>query len=114
MKARVVSEMFSKKNDDGALCQDFVGNPNLDVVESQLACLNQIYEGINSLKTLLSMPIKAPNLVIDCPVEAEFSSLGGFQIEGLSPNKIARVHVVLSSLDLKVYSRRKNRFSTGI
>ena len=114
MKARVVSEMFSKKNDDGALCQDFVGNPNLDVVESQLACLNQIYEGINSLKTLLSMPIKAPNLVIDYPVEAEFSSLGGFQIEGLSPNKIARVHVVLSSLDLKVYSRRKNRFSTGI
>ncbi|RVW76853.1 hypothetical protein CK203_043082 [Vitis vinifera] len=91
-----------------------MGTCGLMVVENnELACLNQIYEGINSLKTLLSMPIKAPNLVIDYPVEAEFSSLGGFQIEGLSPNKIARVHVVLSSLDLKVYSRRKNRFSTA-
>ncbi|RVW76330.1 hypothetical protein CK203_049886 [Vitis vinifera] len=33
-------------------------------------------EGINSLKTLPSIPIEAPNLVADWPVEAEFSSLG--------------------------------------
>ena len=106
--------MFSKKNDNGALCKDFVGNPNLDVVEYQLACLNQMSEGINSIKTLPSLPIKAPNLVTDCPVEAEFSSLGGFQIKGLSPSKMARVRVVLSSLDIKVYSRRKNKISTSI
>ena len=106
--------MISKKNDDGALCEDFVGNPNLDVVESQLACLNQMFEGINSLKTLPNMPIDAPNLVIECLVEAKFSSLSGFQMEGLSPNKMARVHVVLSSMDIKVYSKRKNRLSTSI
>ncbi|WJZ81184.1 hypothetical protein VitviT2T_001038 [Vitis vinifera] len=81
-KSRVASEILSKKNYDGALCQDVVSNPNLDVMESQLACLNQMSEGINSLKTLPSIPIEAPNLVTDCPVEAEFSSLGGFQIEG--------------------------------
>nr|CAN67046.1 hypothetical protein VITISV_001151 [Vitis vinifera] len=96
------------------LSNDFVGNPNLDVVESQLACLNQMSEGINSIKTLPSLPIKAPNLVTDCPVEAEFSSLGGFQIKGLSPSKMARVRVVLSSLDIKVYSRRKNKISTSL
>ena len=106
--------MISKKNDDGALCEDFVGNPNLDVVESQLACLNQMFEGINSLKTLPNMPFDAPNLVIECLVEAKFSSLSGFQMEGLSPNKMARVHVVLSSMDIKVYSKRKNRLSTSI
>ena len=113
-KSRVVSEMFFKKIDDGALCQDFVGNHNLDVVEFQLACLNQMSEGINSLKTLPSMPIEAPNLVTVCSGETEFSSLGGFQIEGLSPSKMARVRVVLSSLDIKVYSRHKNKFSIGI
>ena len=81
-------------------------------MESQLTYLNQMSEGINSLKTLPSIPIEAPNLVTDCPVEAEFSSLGGFQIEGLSSIKMDKVRVVLSSLDIKVYSRWKNRFST--
>ena len=112
-KSRVVSEMFFKKIDDGALCQDFVGNPNLDVVESQLACLNQIYEGINSLKTMPSMPIEAPNLVTISQGDAEFFLVGGFQI-GLFSSKMAKVREVLSSLDIKVYSRWKNRFSTCI
>ena len=77
---RVVSKIISKKNDDDALSKDFVGNPNLDAVES----LNQLFEGINSFKTLPNMPIEAPNLVTECPVEVEFSSLGGFQIESFS------------------------------
>ena len=111
-KSRVVSEMFFKKIDDGALCQDSVGNPNLDVVESQLARLNQMFEGINSLKTMPSTPIEAPNLVTVSQGKAEFSPLGGFQIEGFSPNKIAKVCEVFSSLDIKVYFRRNNRFST--
>ena len=70
-------------------------------MESQLVCLNQLYEGFNSLKTLLNMPIEAPNLVTDCPIKDEFSSLGGFQIDGLSPRKMAKVREVLSSLDIK-------------
>ena len=106
--------MFFKKNDDGALCQDSVSNPNLNVVESQLTCLNQMSKGLNSLKTMPSMPIEAPNLVTVSQSEAKFFSLGEFQIEGLSPKKMAKVREVLSSLNIKVYSRRKNRFSTGI
>ena len=113
-KSRVIFEMFFKKIDDGALCQDSVGNPNLDVVESQLARLNQMFEGINSLKTMPSTPIEAPNLVTVSQGKAEFSPLGGFQIEGFSPNKMAKVREVLSYLDIKVYFRRKNRFSTSI
>ena len=65
-------------------------------------------EGNNPLKTMPSTPIKAPSLVTVRQGEAEFSPLGGFQIEGLSPSKMAKVHEVLSSLDIKVYSRRKN------
>ena len=75
---------------------------------------DQVSEGINSLKTLPSMPSEGPNLFIECPVEAEFSSSGGFQIEGLSPNKMAKVHLVLSSMDIRVYSRRKNKPSTSL
>ena len=109
--------MFLKcfsKNDDGVLCQDSVGIPNLDVVESRLACLNQMSEGINSLKTMPSTPIEAPNLVTISQGDTEFSPMGRFQIKGLSPSKMPKVHEVLTSLDIKVYSRWKNRFSTSI
>ena len=68
-----------------------IGNPNLDVVESQIAYLNQMVEGINPLKTLPSTPNEASNLVIVSQGEAEFSLLGEFQIEGLSPRKMAKV-----------------------
>ena len=105
--------MFFKKNDDGALCQDSVSNPNLNVVESQLTCLNQMSKGLNSLKTMPSMPIEAPNLVTISQGDAEFFLVGGFQI-GLFSSKMAKVREVLSSLDIKVYSRWKNRFSTCI
>ncbi|RVW47791.1 Transposon TX1 uncharacterized 149 kDa protein [Vitis vinifera] len=42
------------------------------------------------------------------------SPSGEFQIEGLSPRKMAKVRGVLSSLDIKVYSRRKSRRSIGL
>ena len=38
---------------------------------------------------------------------------GDFLIDGLSPGKMAKVREVLCSLDIKVYSRRKNRGPTG-
>ena len=82
----------------------------LDVVESQLAYLNQIPEGINPLKTMPDMPNEAPNLAIVSQGETEFSPLGKFQIEGLSPSKMAKVSEVLSALDIKVYSKRKNKY----
>ena len=64
-----------------------IRNPNLDVVESQIAYLNQMAEGINPLKTLPSTPNEASNLVIVSQGEAEFSRLGEFQIEGLPLGK---------------------------
>ena len=36
-----------------------------------------------------------------------------FLIDGLSPRKMAKVREVLCSLDIKVYSRRKNRGPIG-
>ena len=82
-------------------------------MESQLTCLNQMSKGLNSLKTMPSMPIEAPNLVTISQGDAEFFLVGGFQI-GLFSSKMAKVREVLSSLDIKVYSRWKNKFSTGI
>ena len=38
---------------------------------------------------------------------------GDFLIDGLSPGKMAKVREVLCSLDIKVYSRRKNRGPIG-
>ncbi|KAL6312802.1 hypothetical protein AAG906_021434 [Vitis piasezkii] len=114
MKNRVTFEIFSKKDDVGTLCQVSVGNPNLDVVESQFALLNQMPEGFNPLKSMPNMPNEVSNLVIVSQGEAKFFSLGKFQIEGLSPKKMAKVREILSSLNIKVYSRWKNRFSTGI
>ncbi|KAL6326022.1 hypothetical protein AAG906_038514 [Vitis piasezkii] len=87
-----------------------VGTCGMMVAENiELTCLNQMSKGINSLKTMPSMPIKAPNLVTISQGDAEFFLVGGFQIEGLSSSKMAKVREVLSSLDIKVYSRWKNR-----
>ena len=61
-----------------------------------------------------NMSNEAPNLVTISQGEAEFSPLGEFKIESLSPNKMTKVREVLSALNIKVYSKRKNRFSTGI
>ena len=40
MENQEISEIFSKKDDVDTLCQMSIGNPNLDVVESQFAYLN--------------------------------------------------------------------------
>lgn len=91
-----------------------VGNPNLDVVESLLACSNQVSVGTDFLRTLPSSPSESLNLVTDCPVETEFSLLDGFRIEGLSPSKMTRVQSVLTSMNVKVVKFRQNSSSTGI
>ena len=109
-KNRVISKKFSKKNDVGAFCLGSVGNPNHDVAMSQLDSLNLLSENFKSVKTKPS----TPNLGTVSQGDAELPPMGGFQIEGLSPSKMAKVCEVLSSLDIKVYSRRKNRFATDI
>ena len=114
MENQEISEIFSKKDDVDTLCQMSIGNPNLDVVESQFAYLNQMPEGFNPLKSKPNLPNEVSNLVTVSQGDVEFSPVGEFQIEGFSLRKMAKVHEFLSSLDIKVYSRRKNRFSTGI
>ncbi|RVW95845.1 hypothetical protein CK203_025742 [Vitis vinifera] len=56
-----------------------------------------------------STPGKSSNLMPGSPGVNEASPPEDFLIDGLSPRKMAKVHEVLSSLDIKVYSRRKNR-----
>ncbi|RVW24926.1 hypothetical protein CK203_079529 [Vitis vinifera] len=55
-----------------------MGTCGMMVVENiELTCLNQMSKGINSLKTMPSMPIEAPNLVTISQGDAEFFLVGG-------------------------------------
>ena len=112
MENRVISEFFSKKDDVGTLCQNSVGNPNLDVVKSHFAFSNQLLESFNPFKSIPNLPNEVSNLVTVSQGDVVVSPMGEFQIEGLSPRKVAKVREVLSSLDIKLYSRRKSRCST--
>ncbi|RVW35159.1 hypothetical protein CK203_085891 [Vitis vinifera] len=105
-------KFFPKKMTMGAFCLGSVGNPNRDVAVSQLASLNHLSESFKSFKPNLGSPLGAPNPVTVSQGVAESPSMGGFQIEGLSSSRMAKVCEVLSYLDIKVYSRRKNRFYT--
>ena len=78
-----------------------------DEVEAQFAYSNQMSESVNPSKSKPVLPKEVSNLVTD-------SQGGEFQIDGLSPRKMDKVREVLSSLDIKVYSRRKSRCSTGM
>ena len=98
------------KNDVGPFCLGSVGNPNRVVAVSQLASLNILPENFKSVETKPNTPI----LGIVSQGVAELPPMGGFQIQGLSPSKMATVCEVLRSLDIKVYSRRKNIFATDI
>lgn len=71
-------------------------------------------EGLNPIKSKPILPNEVSNLVTVSQGVAVVSPMGEFQIKGMSPRKMDKVHEVLSSLDIKVYSRRKNRCSTGI
>ena len=84
------------------------------MVGSQSTCSNQLPESFNPIKTKPILPSEVSNRVTGSQGDAGVSPSGEFQIEGLSPRKMAKVREVLSSLDIKVYSRRKNRHSTGL
>ena len=71
-------------------------------------------ESFNPIKSKPILPIKVSNLVIVSQGDAVVSPSGEFQIEGLSPKKMAKVREVLSSVDIEVYSRRKSRCSIGL
>ena len=113
MENRVISKIFSKK-DVGTFYQKYVGILVRDEEETQFALSNQLSESFNPSKSKPSLPKEVSNLVTGSQGDTVVSPSGEFQINGLSPRKMAKVREVLSSLDIKVYSRRKNRWSTGI
>ena len=90
-KNRVLSEIFSKKDDVGAYRHGSVGIPNHDDEVPQLARLNLLSESFNYDKTKPSSPHGAPILGIVSQGDTKFSQMDGFQIEGLSPSKMAKV-----------------------
>ncbi|RVW95981.1 Transposon TX1 uncharacterized 149 kDa protein [Vitis vinifera] len=92
-------KIFPEIGDVGPL--NFVGIPVHVEEENQRAVFNQMSES--------STPGKSSNLMPGSPGVNEASPPEDFLIDGLSPRKMAKVREVLCSLDIKVYSRRKNR-----
>ena len=92
-------KIFPEIGDVGPL--NFVGIPVHVEEENQRAVSNQMSER--------STPGKSSNLLPGSPGVNEASPPEDFLIDGLSPRKMAKVREVLCSLDIKVYSRRKNR-----
>ena len=90
---------FSEKGVVGSL--NYVGIPVRVEEENQSASSNQLSES--------STPRKSSNLLSGSSGDTVASPSGDFLIDGLSPRKMAKVREVLCSLDIKVYSRRKNR-----
>ncbi|RVW86192.1 hypothetical protein CK203_046067 [Vitis vinifera] len=91
---------------------------SISAFHSQFPMKNRVLTEICSKKSevgdyRLGSPHGAPILGAVSQGDSEFSQMSGFQIEGLFPSKMAKVCEVLSTLDIKVYSRRKNRIATG-
>ena len=103
---RVNSEFFFKKANDAFNGQITVVIPNSELEVIQPACPNQVCESVNPLSASSEAAVNLGGIA--------GSPKGEFQIEGLSPRRMAKVCEVLKSLDIKVYSRRKSRGSTGL
>ena len=103
---RVNSDFFFKKVNDAFKGQIPVDIPNSEMEVIQPACPNQMCESVNPLSASSEAAVNLGGIA--------GSPKGEFQIEGLSPRKMAKVWEVLKSLDIKVYSRRKSRCSTGL
>ena len=92
MEHRVIFEIFSKKDDDGTLCQKSVGNPNLNVEESQSPYPNQLLESFNPIMYKPNLPNEVSNLITVSQGDVVVSPSGKFQKGGLSPWKMTKVH----------------------
>ena len=73
-----------------------------------------MFESVNSLSANIRSPIKESSKAAVNMGGIAGSPSGEFQIEGLSPRKMAKVREVLKNLDIKVYSRWKSRCSIGL
>ena len=108
---REKSEFFDIKDDYGAVGQNSVGFPNLVLEVNQTAHPSQVADSVNPV-----LPNTNPSPIQTTVSQSVFagSPTGEFQIEGISPRKMAKVRDVLKTLDIKVYSRRKSRCSKGL
>ncbi|RVW33139.1 putative ribonuclease H protein [Vitis vinifera] len=86
----------------------YVGNPNHVEAMSQLARLNLLSESFKYDKTNHSSPHGAPILGAISQGDSEFSQMSGFQIEGLSPSKMAKVCECVGG-DFNVIRRRSEK-----
>ena len=89
MENRVNSEFFFKKDDDVFVGQTSVGIPNIVMEVIQPAFLYQMIECVNPFLPKPVLPIKASNLVTVNQSVTVGSPSGEFEIEGLSPKKMA-------------------------
>ncbi|KAJ9689107.1 hypothetical protein PVL29_014651 [Vitis rotundifolia] len=113
MENRVFSEFVVDKDVVGNFFQNFVGISVHDEVGKQIAIPNQMSECVTPCKPKPSMPKEVSNRGSGSQGDTVVSPSGEFHMDGLSPRKMAKVREVLNSLDIKAYSRRKNRSSTG-
>ncbi|KAJ9685316.1 hypothetical protein PVL29_017375 [Vitis rotundifolia] len=113
MENRVFSEFLVDKDVVGNFFQNFVGIFVHDEVGNQIAIPNQMSECVTPCKPKPSMPKEVSNRGSGSQGDTVVSPSGEFHMDGLSPRKMAKVREVLNSMDIKVYSRRKNRSSTG-
>ncbi|KAJ9705450.1 hypothetical protein PVL29_003472 [Vitis rotundifolia] len=109
----VFSEFLVDKDVVGNFFQNFVGIPVHDEVGNQIAIPNQMSECVTPCKPKPSMPKEVSNRGSGSQGDTVVSPSGEFHMDGLSPRIMAKAQEVLNSLDIKVYSRRKNRSSTG-
>ena len=91
----------------------YVDIPICDEEENQCALSNQLTESFTHRKSNVSSHKKDSNLLLGSQGDTEVSPSGDLLIDGLFPRKMAKVREVLCSLDIKVYSKRKNSGSIG-
>ena len=91
----------------------YVDIPVRDEEKNQCALSNQMTKSFTHRKSNVSSHKEDSNLLLGSQGDTEVSPSGDLLIDGLSPRKMAKVREVLCSLDIKVYSRRKNSGSTG-
>ncbi|RVW85570.1 DExH-box ATP-dependent RNA helicase DExH14 [Vitis vinifera] len=89
--------------------QTSVDIPTLEMEVIQPAFPYQMFESVNPLSPNPISPIKDSNMVTGNQGVTAGSPSGEFQIEGLSPRKMAKVREVLKSLDIKGLGSKKKR-----
>ncbi|KAJ9672084.1 hypothetical protein PVL29_025649 [Vitis rotundifolia] len=103
MENRVFSKILVDKDVVGNLFQN---NASIPVHDEMSECFTPC-------KPKPSMPMEVSNWDTGSQGDTVVSPSGEFHIDCLSPRKMAKVREFLSSMDIKVYSKRKNRCSTG-